>query len=105
MSDSNSTLLLASAGIGEVSGGYRYVAGGGGGGTWSGLSSVESGLGTFSGTGSRPRGSGNGNSTPPIPCSDNMGAGGSASTAQGNVQPWPVETTGGSGVVIIKYAI
>ena len=101
MTDANSTLLLTNAGIGELSGGYRYVAGGGGGGVWSGTSG-DGGLGS-SGV-SQSKGSSGSNGTAPVAVVDNMGAGGSGSGAQGNVQGWPTQTTGGSGVVIIRYA-
>ena len=96
-------ILLDNAGIGEVSGASRYVAGGGGSGVWANQASSggpgQGGLGNGGGYGST-----NSGVTPPNACGANMGAGGSGSAGQGTVD-WSTQVTGGSGVVIIRYAV
>ena len=102
MSTADTKLLLDSAGIGEVSGSFRYVAGGGGGGVWSGTPG-DGGLGTSSGS-PRSKGSYSGNGGPPVAVSDYMGAGGSGAGSQGGTTSYQTQTTGGSGVIIIRYS-
>jgi len=98
LSDTNTKLLLDNAGIGEVSGSYRYVAGGGGSGVYSNYSPGVGGLGNGGGSGSY-----NTTNNAPVACGANMGAGGSGNAAEG--LNWSTQVTGGSGVVIIRYAV
>jgi hypothetical protein len=102
MDNTNTKLLLDNADIGEVSGSSRYVAGGGGAGTYSGTSAGNAGAGGLGGGG---RGSYNGNTSPPLAALDNMGAGGAGAGSQGGTTAYSVQTTGGTGVVIIRYPI
>jgi len=102
MDSTNTKLLLDNADIGQVSGSSRYVAGGGGGGCYTGGTVGNAGAGGLGGGG---RGSYNGNSDPPLAALDNMGAGGAGSGSQGNNTAYSVQTTGGTGVVIIRYPI
>ncbi len=72
-------------------------AGGGGGGVWSGSA------------GSGQDGGGNGsyanNSSPPTAGAVNTGGGGGGSGSQGNNTSYSAQTTGGSGIVVIRYAL
>jgi len=88
LSDANSTILLANAGIGEVSGAFRYIAGGGGGAD----SSMPGGVGGLGGGG---------------PATDNaITAAGTANTGGGGGGGlYYASGPGGSGVVIIRYAV
>jgi len=92
-------------GIGAVNN-YRngtdvYYAGGGGGGTWQGSTS-ERGTGGLGGGG---RGSCDNNSTAPTAGTDNTGGGGGGHGGQGNNTSWAAQTTGGSGIVVIRYIV
>ena len=78
-----------------------YYAGGGGGGTWQGGTS-ENGDGGLGGGG---YGSCNSNSTAPSAGSANTGGGGGGHGGQGNNTSWASQTTGGSGIVVIRYMV
>ena len=75
-----------------------YYAGGAGGGVWADGTRGGSGL------GGGGNGSYNGNNTPPNPGTANTGGGGGGSGAQGNNANYSSNTTGGSGIVVIRYA-
>ena len=76
-----------------------YYAGGGGGGVWGG---TGYGLG---GSGGGGNGSYNNNSNAPTPGSINTGGGGGGSGSQGNNTSYAAQTTGGSGIVVIRYRV
>ena len=78
-------------------------SGGGGGGTWEGQQSQHGG----SGAGGGGNGSYNFNVTAAGPTAGavNTGGGGGGSGAQGNNTSYAAETTGGSGIVVIRYAV
>jgi hypothetical protein len=104
MSQTDTTVLLANASIGETNGSYRWIAGGGGAGIWTNESPGDGGKGTGNDSGGgRPRGSYNTNVQAPIIVYDHMGAGGSGSGGQSVNTNWAGQSTGGSGVVIIRY--
>jgi len=89
LSAADSFTLLTNAGVGVVSSGARYFAGGGGGGSHS--SGATRGLGGVGGGGAGGAGTGAGGSG-----TDNTGGGaGGGGTGAGG--------TGGSGIVIIRY--
>jgi hypothetical protein len=74
-------------------------AGGGGGGVWSG-----SGKGN-GGSGGGGNGSYNNNSNAPTAGSTNTGGGGGGAGSQGNNTSYASQTTGGSGIVVIRYTV
>jgi hypothetical protein len=80
-------------------GSTEYYAGGGGGGVWN-----NNNYGT-GGTGGGGNGSYNGNTNAPTPGAANTGGGGGGSGSQGNVTSYAAQTTGGSGIVIIRYIV
>ncbi len=87
-------------GVGQAnsySGASVTYAGGGGGGTWGG-GAVATG-----GSGGGGNGSYNSNTNAPTPGSANTGGGGGGNGGQGNNTSWAAQTTGGSGIVIIRY--
>ena len=102
-SNSPNTNTGGAGGIGAENdyqtGSNQYYAGGGGGGTWGGSSAAAGGNG----------GGGNGsystNSAAPTAGSANTGGGGGGNGGQGNAVNRSSQTTGGSGIVIIRYAI
>ena len=79
-------------------GSNQYYAGGGGGGVYDGTSGTG-------GTGGGGNGSYNRNVTAPTAGTINTGGGGGGNGGQGNNTSWSSQTTGGSGIVIIKYSI
>ena len=93
MSDANSTLLLAAASAGVVDGSFRYIGGGGGGATDGSSTAATGGKG---GGGSGGRGA----AAAPTAGVANTG-GGSGGSAAGTA----TSLVGGSGIVIIRYAI
>lgn len=76
----------------------QYYAGGGGGGVWSGTRGTG-------GNGGGGDGSYSQNGGAPSAGAANTGGGGGGSGAQGNVANWSSQTTGGSGIVIIRYQV
>lgn len=74
-------------------------AGGGGGGTWGGGSAASGG------SGGGGNGSYNSNSNAPTAGATNTGGGGGGSGSQGNNTSYAAQTTGGSGIVVIRYQI
>jgi hypothetical protein len=80
-------------------GSNEYYAGGGGGGTWGGGSRAPGG------NGGGGLGSSNQNSTPPTAGTANTGGGGGGNGGQGNAANRSSQTTGGSGIVVIRYAV
>jgi len=73
-------------------------AGGGGGGTWGGSSAAAGG------TGGGGNGSHSNNSYAPTAGTANTGGGGGGNGGQGNNTSWAAQTTGGSGIVVIRYS-
>ena len=106
MDAANTTLLLASAGIGAIEAdNYRYVAGGGGGGTWG---TGPTGAGGYGGGGSGTYALLTGAA---VVAESNMGAGGAGGGVNdtyvspgGGTDPNPL-LKGGSGVAIIRYLL
>jgi hypothetical protein len=94
LSDSDSTLVLAAASAGVVSGSYRYIAGGGGGGS----RAITAGAGGLGGGGIGSVGTAN-----------NSGAGvantGGGAGGVGGLGGVGSTKAGGSGIVIIRYAV
>ena len=91
----------AAGGVGvanSYSGSSVYYGGGGGGGSWQNGST-----GGIGGNGGGGNGSYNTNTNPPTPGTANTGGGGGGAGSQGNVTSYVGQTTGGSGVVIIRY--
>ena len=95
------------AGNGGVGGTNDYrtgsnvtYAGGGGGGIWH-----NSSTGGLGGTGGGGNGSYNGNSNAPTPGTSNTGGGGGGSGSQGNNTSYAAQTTGGSGIVVVRYTL
>ena len=80
-------------------GSNQYYAGGGGGGNW------NSGIIAQGGNGGGGNGSYAQNSGPPTAGTVNTGGGGGGSGSQGQNTSYAAQTTGGSGILIIKYAI
>jgi len=75
-------------------------AGGGGGGVWHNTSTGGTG-----GTGGGGNGSYNGNNNPPTAGTDNTGGGGGGSGAQGDNTSYASQTTGGSGIIVVRYTL
>ena len=96
LSNTNSTVLLALIGAGVVSGSYRYLAGGGGGGSNEAAGNVTVAVGGIGGGGTAADGTTNSTVTGGTP---NTGGGGGAAHDGAN------SGAGGSGIVIIRYAI
>ena len=98
----SSPAVAGNGGIGAINtykdGTNIYYAGGGGGGSWSGTQGTG-------GTGGGGNGSYNGNTNPPTPGSVNTGGGGGGAGSQGNVTSYAAQTSGGSGIVVIRYAL
>ena len=76
-----------------------YYAGGGGAGVWGG---TGYGVG---GSGGGGNGSYNNNSNAPTPGGANTGGGAGGAGSQGNVTSYAAQTTGGSGIVIVRYRV
>tara|TARA_R110002167_G_scaffold169443_1_gene367388 strand:+ start:547 stop:2070 length:1524 start_codon:yes stop_codon:yes gene_type:complete len=91
----------AAGGVGvanSYSGSSVYYGGGGGGGSWQNTST-----GGIGGNGGGGNGSYNLNTNPPTQGTANTGGGGGGAGSQGNNTSYVGQTTGGSGVVIIRY--
>ena len=76
-----------------------YYAGGGGGGVWA---NATKGTG---GNGGGGNGSWNGNNNAPTAGTANTGGGGGGSGAQGNNTSYAAQTTGGSGIIVVRYTL
>jgi len=94
------------AGAGGVGGTNNYrtgsnvtYAGGGGGGTWGGGSSASGG------SGGGGNGSFNQNSNAPTAGATNTGGGGGGNGGQGDNTSWASQTTGGSGIIVVRYTL
>lgn len=95
------------AGAGGVGGTNDYrtgsnvtYAGGGGGGCWFNSSTAAQG-----GAGGGGNGSFNGNSNAPTAGAVNTGGGGGGSGSQGNNTSYAAQTTGGSGIIVVRYTL
>ena len=99
----NGNTSAGNGGIGGTNnyqtGSNQYYAGGGGGGNWN-TGTIAQG-----GNGGGGNGSYSSNSGAPTAGTVNTGGGGGGSGSQANVSSYASQTTGGSGIVIIKYAI
>ena len=102
-SNSPNTNVGGTGGIGGLNnyrtGSDQYYAGGGGGGTWGGGSPAQGG------NGGGGNGSYNQNSSAPTAGTINTGGGGGGSGSQGNNTSYAAQTTGGSGILVVRYQI
>tara|TARA_R110002153_G_scaffold48408_1_gene136530 strand:- start:15 stop:1346 length:1332 start_codon:yes stop_codon:yes gene_type:complete len=101
--NANGTTNAGDGGLGGTNnyqtGSNQYYAGGGGGGNW------NSGIIAQGGNGGGGNGSYAQNTGSPTPGTVNTGGGGGGTASQGQNTSYAAQTTGGSGIVIIKYAI